>query len=84
MGQKTGIELPGEKTGIVAGRTYASSIGEKWMPGDTLSAAIGQSKNSFTPIQIARYIAILAEKSTSFAQRTYRKYQECYRTWYKV
>ena len=30
------------------------------MPGDTLSAAIGQSKNSFTPIQIARYIAILA------------------------
>lgn len=60
LGQKTGIELPGEKTGIVAGRTYASSIGEKWMPGDTLSAAIGQSKNSFTPIQIARYIAILA------------------------
>lgn len=60
LGQKTGIELPGEKAGIVAGKTYASQIGEKWMPGDTLSAAIGQSKNSFTPIQIARYIAILA------------------------
>lgn len=60
LGSKTGIELPGEKNGIVAGRTYANSIGEKWMPGDTLSAAIGQSKNSFTPIQIARYIAILA------------------------
>lgn len=60
LGAKTGIELPGEKTGIVAGRTYANKIGEKWMPGDTLSAAIGQSKNSFTPIQIARYIAILA------------------------
>lgn len=60
LGQKTGIELPGEKSGIVAGRTYANQIGEKWMPGDTLSAAIGQSKNSFTPIQIARYIAILA------------------------
>ena len=60
LGAKTGIELPGEKKGIVAGRTYAESIGERWMPGDTLSAAIGQSKNSFTPIQIARYIAILA------------------------
>ena len=31
-----------------------------WMIGDTLSAGIGQSYNSFTPLQMARYIAMLA------------------------
>jgi len=60
LGEKTGIELPGEKKGIVAGKTYTESINKKWMPGYTLSASIGQSDNTFTPIQIARYIAILS------------------------
>jgi len=64
LGEKTGIELPGEKKGIVAGKTYAETINKKWMPGHTLSAAIGQSDNTFTPIQIARYIAILANGGT--------------------
>lgn len=61
LGSKTGIELPGEKEGIVAGRTYKEGkLGEKWLVGETLSSAIGQSYNSFTPIQIARYAAMLA------------------------
>lgn len=60
LGEKTGIELPGEKKGIVAGKTYAEAANKKWLPGHTLSAAIGQSDNTFTPIQIARYIAILS------------------------
>lgn len=64
LGEKTGIELPGEKKGIVAGKTYSESVNKKWLPGHTLSAAIGQSDNTFTPIQIARYIAILANGGT--------------------
>lgn len=61
LGSKTGIELPGEKAGIVAGRTYKEGkLGEDWLVGETLSAAIGQSYHSFTPIQIAKYAAILA------------------------
>ncbi len=55
LNSKTGIEIPGEKVGIIAGDTD-----DDWYLGDTLSAAIGQSYNSFTPIAIARYIATLA------------------------
>jgi len=64
LGEKTGIELPGEKKGIVAGKTYAESVNKTWLPGHTLSASIGQSDNTFTPIQIARYIAVLANGGT--------------------
>ena len=32
---------------------------KQWNPGETLSAAIGQSYNSFTPLQMAKYIATL-------------------------
>ncbi|MBE5822403.1 MAG: penicillin-binding protein 2 [Clostridiales bacterium] len=59
LGQKTGIELLGESQGILASRTYGESKGATWYVADTLSAAIGQSYNSFTPLQLARYTAIL-------------------------
>ena len=61
LGKKTGVELMGESSGIVASREYANSIGyTTWYPADTLSAAIGQSFNSYTPIQMARYISMIA------------------------
>ena len=61
LGKRTGIELIGETDGIVASREYANSIGyNTWYPADTLSAAIGQSFNQFTPIQMARYISMVA------------------------
>ncbi|MDD4066701.1 MAG: penicillin-binding protein 2 [Clostridia bacterium] len=60
LGTKTGIELPGEISGILASREYANSKGNEWYVADTLSAVIGQSYNSFTPIQIATYISILS------------------------
>ncbi len=61
LGKRTGVELMGEEDGIVASRDYANSIGyTTWYPADTLSAAIGQSFNQFTPIQMARYISMVA------------------------
>ena len=61
LGRRTGVELMGESSGIVASREYANSIGyTTWYPADTLSAAIGQSFNSYTPIQMARYISMIA------------------------
>ena len=59
LDRKTGVELPNEKSGILASKKVASDNGQEWGVGDTLSAAIGQSYNSFTPIQMARYISIL-------------------------
>ena len=59
LGRKTGIELPGEVSGTVAGKTNSSKYGREWYLGDTLNAVIGQSDNNFSPIQMARYISIL-------------------------
>lgn len=60
LGRKTGIEIIGEEQGTLATKEVAAQKGQTWNPGDPLSAAIGQSYNSFTPIQMARYISMLA------------------------
>ncbi len=59
LGQKTGVEV-GESTGVLASIEYRESHGGTWYPGDTVQAAIGQSDNLFTPIQLANYAAALA------------------------
>ena len=56
LGKKTGVELYGEAKGQVA--TRDSEAG--WGVGHTVTAAIGQGKNNFTPIQMAKYIAMVA------------------------
>lgn len=61
LGTKTGIELPNETSGTLASKeTKENLYHEKWYAGETLSAAIGQSYNSFSLVQIAKYISMLA------------------------
>lgn len=60
LGKRTGIELPYETAGTLASKNYVKSIGETWNPGDTLNAAIGQGYNRFTPLQMAKYVSIVA------------------------
>jgi penicillin-binding protein 2 len=60
LGQKTNIELPGEVSGTLAGKKLYDKLGETWYYGNSLSAVIGQAENNFTPLQMARYIAMLA------------------------
>lgn len=59
LGQKTNIELPGEISGTLAGKKLYEKLDETWYYGNTLSAVIGQAENNFTPVQMARYIAML-------------------------
>ena len=65
LGQKTGIEIY-EEAGILAGIEYRDSIGQGWKAGETLLAAIGQSDNSFTPLQLANYCATIANGGTRY------------------
>ena len=67
LGEKTGIELYGEASGTVASREYVEKLNAKgakktWTIGDTLSAAIGQSYNTYTPLQMCYYLSTLANK----------------------
>ncbi len=60
FGTKTGVEIVGEKSGTLASRDSAEKTGNIWSAAQTAYAAIGQGLNSFTPLQMAKYIAMVA------------------------
>ena len=62
LGHKTGIELKGEISGVLASNKIAEQENRVWNPGETISAAIGQSYNTFTPIQMAKYVSMIANR----------------------
>ncbi len=59
FGQSTGIEI-GDSVGALASPEYAEENELEWTAGQTLTAAIGQSYNLFTPLQLCNYVATLA------------------------
>ena len=56
LGQKTGIELPEEDAGVLSGK----AVDEEWTGGKTIQTAIGQLYNNFTPLQMCKYTAMIA------------------------
>ena len=64
IGQSTGIELS-EATGVLAGMpgTYI----DEWWPGNTVQAAIGQSDNKSTPLQLCSYLSTIVNGGTRYA-----------------
>lgn len=54
LGEYTGVEIE-ESKGFLAGRDSTT-----WQAGNTVQAAIGQSDNAFTPLQLATYTATIA------------------------
>ena len=68
LGETTGIEVAGEKAGVVAGREYTeNTLHQIWYEGSTLSVAIGQENNQFTPLQLANYIATLVNGGNHYS-----------------
>ena len=66
LGEATGIEL-GEATGSLAGPAWRAANQQKdWLPTDTIAAAIGQSDNAFTPLQLSVYISTLVNGGTRY------------------
>jgi penicillin-binding protein 2 len=60
-GEITGIELPGEATGLVPDPTWKRiNLSENWSTGDTYIAAMGQGFVLATPIQVMVSAAIVA------------------------
>lgn len=58
LGLHTGIEI-GDSAGVLAGPEHSKKVGTTWVGGNTVQAAIGQSDNLFTPLQLSNYIATL-------------------------
>ncbi len=69
LGEKSGIELF-EETGYRANPETKAKLftGDKarWYRADQIMAAIGQSENRFTPIQLCNYTATLANRGTRY------------------
>jgi penicillin-binding protein 2 len=63
FGAKTGIDLPGEKIGLVPDPQWKMKIRkERWQPGETISVSIGQGPLLVTPLQVALYTTIIANR----------------------
>ena len=65
LGQKTGVELT-EAKGQAASKENREAQGGIWYPGNTVQAAIGQSDNLFTPIQLCSYVSTIANGGTRY------------------
>ncbi|MDP7666284.1 MAG: penicillin-binding protein 2, partial [Candidatus Poseidoniia archaeon] len=69
FGSKTGIDLPQEKSGIAPNRKFMNrKYGKRgWTKGTLLNISIGQGDLLVTPLQMARFAAILATKGKNIA-----------------
>lgn len=76
LGQKSGIDLPGEKSGIIPSPAWKKKMAAKfhnpdnrWYPGNTANMAIGQGDVLTTPLQMALVAAAIGNGGTVYAPR---------------
>ena len=66
FGQKTGIDLENEKTGVLPSKEWKrqrfarNKLAQAWQGGDTVNIGIGQGFNSYTVLQLAHAVSTLA------------------------
>ena len=61
LGRPTGIDLPGEQSGIMPSEEWVQRVyHHKWYAGETISVSIGQGAVTVTPLQLARMIGAVA------------------------
>jgi len=61
LGQKTGIDLPQEVTGVMPSEQWKlRNFRQKWFAGETISVGIGQGAVAVTPVQLLRAIAAIS------------------------
>jgi len=70
FGQITGIDIEGERTGVLPSTewkrgAFKSAAAQRWYAGETISVGIGQGYNSYTLLQLANAVAILANNGVA-------------------
>jgi penicillin-binding protein 2 len=70
LGKATGVELPSERSGIMPSTAWKQKAkNEPWLPGETISAAIGQGYVTVTPLQMASLMGTVANNGVSYRPR---------------
>ncbi|MCW8126916.1 penicillin-binding protein 2 [Microbulbifer halophilus] len=73
LGEKTGIDLPVESSGIFPSREWKRGArGLPWFPGDNLNAVLGQGFVLATPLQLAVMTATIANRGTHYRPQMVR------------
>ncbi|HKF62762.1 MAG TPA: penicillin-binding protein 2, partial [Dongiaceae bacterium] len=73
LGQPTGIDLPGEKAGLIPDTAWKkATLKDSWHPGETVIAGIGQGFIQATPLQLAVMTARLANGGFALKPRLVR------------
>jgi penicillin-binding protein 2 len=76
FGKKTGIDLEGEQSGLIPSEEWKQKrYKQKWYPGDTVSAGIGQGYDLVTPMQLAFATAVLANDGVAYRPHLLRQVQ---------
>ncbi|MDD4956677.1 MAG: penicillin-binding protein 2 [Candidatus Omnitrophica bacterium] len=61
VGQRTGIDLPGEVEGLLPSKEWKQkNMKEQWYKGETMNYSVGQGYLLCTPIQVARMMSVFA------------------------
>ncbi|WP_297525668.1 penicillin-binding protein 2, partial [Sulfurovum sp.] len=61
LGVKTGVDLPREYSGVIPDKAWKMRrFKQPWYLGETVIASIGQGYDLVTPLQVARYTALVA------------------------
>lgn len=76
LGQSTGIEI-GDVSGVLASPEWAEAHDREWTDGQTITAAIGQSYNLFTPLQLANYVATLVSGGEHYEAHLLKNVKSC-------
>jgi penicillin-binding protein 2 len=76
FGAKTGIDIPGESTGLVPSLEWKKGRGEPWYPGETVVTGIGQGPILVTPLQLASAVAGIATRGTRVEPRLLRAIED--------
>lgn len=70
LGHETGIDLPGEKAGIMPSKAWKRGArGESWYHGDTINTSIGQGYMLTTPLQLAVMTSRIASRGVAITPR---------------
>jgi penicillin-binding protein 2 len=74
FGQKTGVDLPGEVSGIVPDNAWKQeALGAPVFPGETYQAGIGQGYDAVTPLQLINAYSALANGGTLYQPQIVRE-----------
>ncbi|ERJ99044.1 penicillin-binding protein 2 [Hoylesella pleuritidis] len=77
FGYKLGIDLPGEKRGLIPNATfYDKAYHGSWNGLTVISIAIGQGEVNLTPLQIANLGATIANRGYYYVPHVVRKVQD--------